>query len=954
MKKLLLLAYILACSYTCAWAYTITALHLTKKQGLSSNIVGEMMQDRQGYIWMCSGYGLNRFDGYQVKTYTKAKNLIPQYLTGLRERRDVLYISTSSGWTCRLDLRADTFLTPIREKGRRSDASLIYRDKDVTWRRLGSGRVQRSTQTSVRTWQLIPKDILQTTRNDHFHAGRLPNGLEIITTYGNGFFVFDPHTGQLAHFTKDSPERLIGTDYLTHMLIDRSGCVWIAKDYLGVACLRFNDLQYKRIMLSQDRAIEKNNVRAVCVVGPHEALVADNDASIYKLNLDNLSVKAVRRFPHKVYAIMKDHRGQIWTGTRGSGVFVNGKPLKAVKAMNIYQIVEDARRHVWIGTLGDGLIECTPWRGSYRLRQHGKGSDYERLSIDGHGRMVRGNLSQGVMAVETDRYGQTWMSTDDGIVRLGREEQRMSVALHPLGDVFNPNASAKTNDGRLLFGSHEGLIIINPSKEILLPAKASVPAITSHTGESLTLPYDQSTVRLTFSNFDYANTGTTTYSYRLEGLEDKWSTPNADNMVTYHHLAPGKYTFHVRANGKETSFPITVLHPWWNTPLAWGVYVTLILAVVLIVWYYVHRMLALHQKLSTERQMAQFKNDFYGKVLREIRSPLNVVQGTSTSIGHSDNKKTAIQNLRRSSRRLVRLFEMIEEFRNADALRHSIQRESDSADRKFEAIKIEIAREEPEIREMAPRPANNMTVMVVTQDHESAIYLDGLLSPYFKVRTGEALPDVAQIAAENYAAIIVDTGNRMDQVQQWTAMVRKELSQPIVHITQDHAASVQLKSLKSGASECVVKPFDGELLLTKIIQWVEAYARTTEAVTTDGAAVAPTAAPEVLSPESRHFLDKMQSIVATHIHESDFNVSLLGDILHLGRTQLNKKVKDATGLTPIAYIKEARLERVAELLCQTNDTVETICSRCGIVLSNRFYRDFRTRFGCSPSEYRNR
>ena len=43
--------------------------HYNMNNGLVDNYVTAIHQDRQGYIWIGTRLGVNRFDGYQFKTY---------------------------------------------------------------------------------------------------------------------------------------------------------------------------------------------------------------------------------------------------------------------------------------------------------------------------------------------------------------------------------------------------------------------------------------------------------------------------------------------------------------------------------------------------------------------------------------------------------------------------------------------------------------------------------------------------------------------------------------------------------------------------------------------------------------------------------------------------------------------------------------------------------------------
>ena len=82
--------------------------HLTIEDGLSQNAVNALLQDRQGFIWIGTQDGLNRYDGYTFTVYRHdpfdPATLSSSYVTALGEEADgTLWVGTLAGGLNRLD-----------------------------------------------------------------------------------------------------------------------------------------------------------------------------------------------------------------------------------------------------------------------------------------------------------------------------------------------------------------------------------------------------------------------------------------------------------------------------------------------------------------------------------------------------------------------------------------------------------------------------------------------------------------------------------------------------------------------------------------------------------------------------------------------------------------------------------------------------------------------------------
>jgi len=74
MKWLLTLSLIISGRVICFSQSSLLFNHYTVEQGLSDNAVNDMVQDDNGFTWLATTNGLNRFDGVQFKHFFRTSN----------------------------------------------------------------------------------------------------------------------------------------------------------------------------------------------------------------------------------------------------------------------------------------------------------------------------------------------------------------------------------------------------------------------------------------------------------------------------------------------------------------------------------------------------------------------------------------------------------------------------------------------------------------------------------------------------------------------------------------------------------------------------------------------------------------------------------------------------------------------------------------------------------------
>lgn len=85
-----------------------------------------------------------------------------------------------------------------------------------------------------------------------------------------------------------------------------------------------------------------------------------------------------------------------------------------------------------------------------------------------------------------------------------------------------------------------------------------------------------------------------------------------------------------------------------------------------------------------------------------------------------------------------------------------------------------------------------------------------------------------------------------------------------------------------------------------------------------------------------------------------WTLDALADEVHLSRSQLVRSFDAATGMSPMAYLRQMRVGRMARLLATTDLSVAEAARSVG--WSNQFHASqvFHVAFGVSPTEYRRR
>jgi signal transduction histidine kinase/ligand-binding sensor domain-containing protein/CheY-like chemotaxis protein len=244
------------------------------------------------------------------------------------------------------------------------------------------------------------------------------------------------------------------------------------------------------------------------------------------------------------------------------------------------------------------------------------------------------------------------------------------------------------------------------------------------------------------------------------------------------------------------------------------------------------------------------------------------------------------------------------------------------------------------------------SILVVDDDAPTTAYLAGLFGDNFCVYTAHNAADGLKLAGQHVPDIIISDINMEGRNGIEFCMTIKEdpnLSHiPVILLTGNSAQQTRLEGLEGGADDYITKPFDKDVLMARVLNILKS--RTTLQKYFYNEITFGQSAYKV-APEYQRFLDTCIKIVEAHLDNPDFGIKMLAAELHMGQSNLYKKIKSICGQPPNAFIRFIRLRKAAKLLMETNLNISEAAFEAGFNDMKYFREQFTKLFGLRPSDY---
>jgi ligand-binding sensor domain-containing protein/serine phosphatase RsbU (regulator of sigma subunit) len=487
----------------------------------------------------------------------------------------------------------------------------------------------------------------------HDYEDQAGSTLHAVLADGSGFWMAG--SGKLVRYDRGLPQATMkefGTgsglpqDRITALYEDGEGDLWIGTGSSGLYWMDAGRGAVKGYFRSQNSL--ENTVNALDGTGDTVWMATNNGVFSIKTTTGEMERFGIGpRIPHnKINDVFVDSGGNAWIATRSNGIVsVNTEKEYAISAeqpvvLEFVSITEDEYGNLWAATSNDGIFQFLA-------------DTLEHYST------YNGLKSAACYSIVDDRQGNIWVGHRLGLSKVDLE--RRIVVTYGTETGINgdcqPNASAVTADGVVLFGTSDGLVRFDTKKERrnLTPPMVNIISVNIADREydftkPIVLPYGIYKVRIEWIGLNYLAPEKVTYQYKLNGYDD-WSdpvsAPSQGGGVVYEQyprIEDGNYTFMLMAYNSEnvaTEVPVTfslrVKLPIWKTWWFIAISILMLIAVFLVIIKYRERKARefqeiLQRKLDERTREVVMQKEEIEIKNKDITDSINYAQRIQASI----------------------------------------------------------------------------------------------------------------------------------------------------------------------------------------------------------------------------------------------------------------------------------------------------------------------------------
>lgn len=247
---------------------------------------------------------------------------------------------------------------------------------------------------------------------------------------------------------------------------------------------------------------------------------------------------------------------------------------------------------------------------------------------------------------------------------------------------------------------------------------------------------------------------------------------------------------------------------------------------------------------------------------------------------------------------------------------------------------------------------DKLTLLIVEDNTDLLSFLaEQLGQNYNVIKATDGKKAVSKLEKQHVDIIISDIAMpKMDGFELLNYVRGNEMTShiPFILLSAESSVESKIKGLDNGADAYIEKPFSINHFKAVIDSLVNSRRALIEKFTSSPEGSLNMSKYGSLDAE---WLAKVDSIIYANLSSIGFSVQQLADEMFVSRSNLQRKLKSLTDMTPNEYIRLIRLKKAAELLLSEKYRINEVSYMCGFNTASYFTSCFFKQFGILPKEF---
>lgn len=619
--------------------------------------------DKNGYIWIGTQRGLYIMNP-RNKEYTHFTN----------SETDPFSIPNNSIWTIKEDAQKNIWIGTY-------SGGLCYLNFQETYR----FRTYKPQEKG-----LNHKIVSSFAEDDNFLW---------IATEGGGINRMDKRNGHFKYYAHIPGQNSLAYDNVKSLVLDSSHNLWISMFRGGLDCLSLKNSTFKNYSYDNQssKGLLSMNLKKIVLEADSGLWISYQDIGISFYSFKRQSFTHykfagnTRSDNNSISDLCRGKKDDLWIINKGALYYMNVKTKKYKKItadstfnLQIQALCQDFSGNIWLGTRGSGLIR-------YNV------SDNQFYPI----KNIRHQDLSSIYSLCVDDNNDIWLGTDNGLFKYEMKNntfRNFDKKEGVQGTCFYPYACLKGKNGKLYFGGTNGFTVIEPKEWKLSEFKSTAiitdfyidntvinpDTINSPLQQSIfktkeiILNHNQTNFGFKISSNNYLIPEKNRFKYRLVGYDNRWIEIDATNrLVSFSKIPSGTYTFEVKTanndgiwNEQPTTIHIKRLPAPWYSWWAYFLYAIFTIGLLYAIFHYYNRQKKLKLQLYMETVEMQKQEEshqaqlrFFTNISHDFRTPLSLITAAMERLQQNYGNNQYIQLLNSSVNRLLNLVNELMDFR---------------------------------------------------------------------------------------------------------------------------------------------------------------------------------------------------------------------------------------------------------------------------------------------------